>query len=212
MENVVRVFDGQPNLGLLEYKIDHGKVYVEQGGKRVEVKEFEYDEEDTGYKNGDIVLDEETLLKNIHHIQTESNIHLSNDVVKKLGHCQLDVEMETGTGKTYVYIKTLFELNKRYGWTKFIVVVPSVAIREGVKKSFDITADHFMETYGKKARYFIYNSDSLDDHHLHQFYTANVQQYRYSPALPFRGYGFEFQSVRHACQTKWCAAIGNRWL
>ncbi|MDO5129741.1 MAG: hypothetical protein Q4D64_07460 [Prevotellaceae bacterium] len=95
VENVVRVFDGQPNLGLLEYKIDHGKVYVEQGGKRVEVKELEYDEEDTGYKNGDIVLDEETLLKNIHHIQTESNIHLSNDVVKKLGHCQLDVEMET---------------------------------------------------------------------------------------------------------------------
>ena len=163
VENVVRVFDGQPNLGLLEYKIDHGKVYVEVGGKRVEVKEFEYDEEDTGYKNGDIVLDEETLLKNIHHIQTESNIHLSSDVVKKLGHCQLDVEMETGTGKTYVYIKTLFELNKRYGWTKFIVVVPSVAIREGVKKSFDITADHFMETYGKKARYFIYNSDSLGD-------------------------------------------------
>lgn len=161
--SVVRVFDGQPNLDLLEYKIDHGKVYVEQGGKRVEVKEFEYDEEDTGYKNGDIVLDEETLLKNIHHIQTESNIHLSNDVVKKLGHCQLDVEMETGTGKTYVYIKTLFELNKRYGWTKFIVVVPSVAIREGVKKSFDITTDHFMELYGKKARYFIYNSDSLGD-------------------------------------------------
>src|SRR5574344_2242198 len=71
--------------------------------------------------------------------------------------------METGTGKTYVYIKTLFELNKRYGWTKFIVVVPSVAIREGVKKSFDITVDHFMETYGKKARYCIYNSDSLGD-------------------------------------------------
>lgn len=163
VENVVRVFDGQPNHGLLEYKIDHGKVYVEQGGKRVEVKELEYDEEDTGYKNGNIVLDEEMLLKNIHQIQTDSNIRLSNDVVKKLGHCQLDVEMETGTGKTYVYIKTMFELNKRYGWTKFIVVVPSVAIREGVKKSFDITTDHFMEQYNKKARYFIYNSDSLGD-------------------------------------------------
>lgn len=163
VENVVRVFNGQPNLGLLEYKIDHGKVYVELGGKRVEVKELEYDEEDTGYKNGNIVLDEEMLLKNIHHIQTESNIRLSNDVVKKLGHCQLDVEMETGTGKTYVYIKTIFELNKLYGWTKFIVVVPSVAIREGVKKSFDITTGHFMEQYNKKARYFIYNSDSLGD-------------------------------------------------
>lgn len=163
VENVVRVFDGQPNQGLLEYKIDHGHVYVENNGKRVEVKELKYDEEDTGYKNGEVVLDEETLLKNIHQIQTENNIRLSNDLVKKLGHCQLDVEMETGTGKTYVYIKTMFELNKRYGWTKFIVVVPSVAIREGVKKSFDITTDHFMELYGKKARYFIYNSDSLGD-------------------------------------------------
>lgn len=163
VENVVRVFDGQPNQGLLEYKIDHGHVYVENNGKRVEVKELKYDEEDTGYKNGEVVLDEETLLKNIHQIQTENNIRLSNDLVKKLGHCQLDVEMETGTGKTYVYIKTMFELNQRYGWTKFIVVVPSVAIREGVKKSFDITTDHFMELYGKKARYFIYNSDSLGD-------------------------------------------------
>lgn len=70
--------------------------------------------------------------------------------------------METGTGKTYVYVKTMFELNKRYGWTKFIVVVPSIAIREGVKKSFDITQDHFMELYGKKARYFVYNSDNLN--------------------------------------------------
>ena len=70
--------------------------------------------------------------------------------------------METGTGKTYVYIKSMFELNKLYGWTKFIVVVPSVAIREGVKKSFDITVDHFMEHYGKKARYFIYNSNNLN--------------------------------------------------
>ena len=70
--------------------------------------------------------------------------------------------METGTGKTYVYIKTMFELNKRYGWSKFIVVVPSIAIREGVKKSFEITADHFMECYGKKARFFIYNSSNLN--------------------------------------------------
>ena len=70
--------------------------------------------------------------------------------------------METGTGKTYVYIKTMFELNKRYGWSKFIVVVPSIAIREGVKKSFEITTDHFMELYHKKARFFIYNSSNLN--------------------------------------------------
>ena len=121
-----------------------------------------FSEYDTGYKNGEIVLSEEELLKNIHQIQTQNNIHLSSEVIKRLGACQLDIEMETGTGKTYVYIKTMFELNKRYGWTKFIVVVPSIAIREGVKKSFDITQDHFMELYSKKARYFVYNSDNLN--------------------------------------------------
>jgi type III restriction enzyme len=75
----------------------------------------------------------------------------------------LDVEMETGTGKTYCYIKTLFEMNKRYGWSKFIVIVPSIAIREGVYKSFQMTAEHFTESYGKKARFFIYNSKRLHE-------------------------------------------------
>ena len=75
--------------------------------------------------------------------------------------------METGTGKTYVYIKTIMELNKRYGWSKFIVVVPSIAIREGVKKSFDITAEHFQQHYGTKARTFIYDSSRL--HELERF-------------------------------------------
>ena len=79
----------------------------------------------------------------------------------------LDIEMETGTGKTYCYIKIIFEMNKRYGWSKFIVMVPSIAIREGVHKSFQITADHFTESYGKKARFFIYNSKRL--HELESF-------------------------------------------
>ena len=86
----------------------------------------------------------------------------------------LDIEMETGTGKTYVYIKTIMELNKRYGWSKFIIVVPSVAIREGVKKSFDVTAEHFQQTYGTKPRSFIYNSSQL--HELERFSSdAGVQ-------------------------------------
>lgn len=162
VENVVKVFNGQPNKGLAEYVVDKGKTYVKDNGKLTEVKNIHFEEDSTGYKNGDIVLTKDELLKNIHQVQTENNIRLSNEVVDKLGHCQLDVEMETGTGKTYVYIKSMFELNKLYGWTKFIVVVPSVAIREGVKKSFDITVDHFMELYGKKARYFIYNSNNLN--------------------------------------------------
>ena len=75
--------------------------------------------------------------------------------------------METGTGKTYCYIKTMFELNSRYGWSKFIVVVPSIAIREGVQKSFEMTAEHFLEDYGKRAAFFIYNSKQL--HNLESF-------------------------------------------
>ena len=162
VESTVNIFNGQPNQGLLDYKMDQGKVYVIDNGKRIEQTDFVVNKNDTDYKNGEIVLSEDELLKNIHQIQTQNNIHLSNEVIKRLGACQLDIEMETGTGKTYVYIKTMFELNKRYGWTKFIVVVPSIAIREGVKKSFNITQDHFMELYGKKARYFVYNSDNLN--------------------------------------------------
>ena len=106
-------------------------------------------------------MSREQILDNIHKVQTDSNIKLSNDVVARLGHCQLDIEMETGTGKTYVYTRTMFELNKLYGWSKFIIVVPSIAIREGVNQSLSFTEDHFMEIYGKKIRHFIYDSNNL---------------------------------------------------
>lgn len=162
VESTVGVFSGQPNLGQMKYEVDNGKSYIEVNGSRVEQKVLFDDEVKEEYGNGALVLTEQDLLDNIHRIQADNNIHLSSELVKRLGACQLDIEMETGTGKTYVYIKTMFELNKRYGWTKFIVVVPSIAIREGVNKSFAITQDHFMELYGKKARYFIYNSDNLN--------------------------------------------------
>lgn len=94
-------------------------------------------------------------------------IQPSTSLAKGQGRVSLDIEMETGTGKTYVYIKTMFELNRRYGWCKFIVVVPSIAIREGVARSFSMLEDHFMEHYGKKARWFVYNSSNLQQ--LDQF-------------------------------------------
>ena len=72
-----------------------------------------------------------------------------------MGECILDIEMETGTGKTYVYLRTMFELSQHYGWNKYIIVTPSIAVREGVKKTLEITADHFMEKYGKKADYLL---------------------------------------------------------
>lgn len=166
VDAVVKVFAGQRFHDRVSYIRDLGKVNSQEYQMSFEMADEEmevYDpEDDTGYKNERVELSDEQLLKNIQTIQSQNNIKLSPELVKDLGRCSLDIEMETGTGKTYVYIKTMFELNKRYGWSKFIVVVPSIAIREGVKKSFEITTDHFMEHYGKKARFFVYNSSNLN--------------------------------------------------
>lgn len=155
---VIKTFQGQGYHNKVDYIRDLGK-----REKKITQQSFSnnLELEETGFKNQEIHLSEEQLLKNIHSLQSDNNIKLSEQLIKDLGRCNLDIEMETGTGKTYVYIKTMFELNKHYGWNKFIIVVPSIAIREGVKKSFEIMEDHFMEHYGKKARYFIYNSSNL---------------------------------------------------
>ena len=166
VDAVARVFQGQGFHDKISYIRDRGKVSAEPYqiplGMPGEEQEVIDPLNDTGYKNEAIELSDEQLLRNIQNLQNQNNIKTSTSLVKDLGRCSLDIEMETGTGKTYVYIKTMFELNKRYGWSKFIVVVPSIAIREGVKKSFEITVDHFMEHYGKKARFFIYNSSNLN--------------------------------------------------
>ena len=152
VENTVSVFTGQPSRDNALYRRDLGK---KAAGS------ITFDEEYSGYRNADIELSDAELLAKIHMLQSSQDIPESKSLVHNLGRVGLDIEMETGTGKTYVYIKTMFELNKRYGWSKFIVVVPSIAIREGVYKSFTVLEDHFMEHYGKKARYFIYNSSNL---------------------------------------------------
>lgn len=121
---------------------------------------FEHDF--TGWGNHKLVpeLSDQIILENLHKVQRSHQIEPS----KKLeGKYNLTIEMETGVGKTYTYIKTMYEMNKRFGWSKFIVIVPSVAIREGVYKSFQITQDHFAEDYGKKIRFFIYNSAQLTE-------------------------------------------------
>jgi len=155
VDSVVRCFSGQANTSGIVYRIDPGS--------RTQASLYE-----TGLKNADLMLSDQQVLDNIREGQRVQNLHLSESLVTSAG-CRfnLDVEMETGTGKTYCYIKTIFELNRQYGWSKFVIVVPSIAIREGVDKSFRITADHFTESYGKKARFFIYNSKQL--HHLESF-------------------------------------------
>lgn len=152
VENTVNVFAGQPSHRMATYRRDVGRKQQQQ---------IHYEEEEAGYRNARIELDEQTLLQQIRAIQNRCDITPSERLVKGVGALNLDIEMETGTGKTYVYIKTMFELYKQYGWGKFIVVVPSIAIREGVAKSFTMLEDHFMEHYGRKARWFVYNSSNL---------------------------------------------------
>ena len=157
VESVAGVFAGQPFEDRFTYRRDAPEVE-----RTLFNAELSDEELYMGFANARLQLSPGQLLANVARIQGRNNIALAQSLDSgSLGACSLDVEMETGTGKTYVYIKTLFELNKRYGWSKFIVVVPSIAIREGVRKSFEIMQDHFMEYYGKKARFFVYNSKNL---------------------------------------------------
>ena len=148
---VVDVFAGQPYL-TPTYMIDRG--YGQQS--------MTDDTDFTGWRNERIVpeLSDKTILGHLQKIQRANQLKPSD---KLEGRYNLTIEMETGVGKTYTYIKTMYELNKHYGWSKFIVVVPSIAIREGVYKSFQVTRDHFAEEYGKKIRFFIYNSAQLTE-------------------------------------------------
>ena len=150
---VVDVFAGQPYL-TPSYMMDKGTGYYQ-----VTLTE---DQDFTGWSNAKIVpeLSDGIILEHLTKIQRENQIAPSH---KLEGKFNLTIEMETGVGKTYTYIKTMYELNKQYGWSKFIIVVPSIAIREGVYKSFQVTQEHFAEEYGKKIRFFIYNSSNLTE-------------------------------------------------
>lgn len=150
---VVDVFAGQPYL-TPTYMMDRGT-----GTYQLDIDE---DRNFTGWSNQKLVpeLSDPVILEHIQKIQRTNQIAPSP---KLEGRFNLTIEMETGVGKTYTYIKTMYELNRAYGWSKFIIVVPSIAIREGVYKSFQMTQEHFAEEYGKKIRFFIYNSAQLTE-------------------------------------------------
>ena len=184
-------FKGQPKEVAQQYTIDQGKqkLPVKPKGETLSLfteneapstkQPSPYDELHIGYANAPID-DISKVLDNIRSVQASQGLPQSSELITddtstKGGKGQnlttspinLNIEMETGTGKTYCYIRSMMELNKRYGWSKFIIVVPSIAIREGVAKTFQMTADHFLEEYGKKPRPFVYNSDRL--HELETF-------------------------------------------
>lgn len=145
---VVEVFRGQPLQDAFAYRMDVGKGVL--------------DLEIQGFRNHDLVLSDDLLTQNIHQVQISQDLQPIDRVLRDAnGTLALSIEMETGTGKTYTYIKTMYELYKHYGWTKFIIVVPSVAIREGVIKSLETMGDHFAEEYGERMQHFVYDSARL---------------------------------------------------
>jgi type III restriction enzyme len=184
VQAIVDCFKGQPRSEGHRYMLDQGAAKAKKATAQVDMLEETLDLEggkakkviaDVGFENAHI-FDLQAVLKNIQDVQAASGLQRSSQLItddngkgKSLtkSPLNLDIEMETGTGKTYCYIRTMFELHKQYGWSKFIVVVPSIAIREGVYKSLNMMADHFQEQYGKKARFFIYDSKAL--HHLESF-------------------------------------------
>ncbi len=159
VQSVVDCFRGQPKSSGIGYIIDPGK--LEQKSTKGQGT-LDYNDEvelPEGVKNSEITLSPEQILSNIQEVQQVQDLPVSNTLVKtSVSPINLEVEMETGTGKTYVYIKTMFELYEEYGWNKFIIVVPSIAIREGVYQSFELTKEHFKEQYSKQIRPFIYDS------------------------------------------------------
>ena len=153
---VVDVFAGQPYL-TPTYMMDRGSGYIQTS--------LTDDRDFTGWSNQRIIpeLNDQVILEHLQKIQRTNQIAPSSKLEGRADGYNLTIEMETGVGKTYTYIKTMYELNRAYGWSKFIIVVPSIAIREGVYKSFEMTQEHFAEEYGKKIRYFIYNSSQLTE-------------------------------------------------
>lgn len=191
VDAVVKVFTGQPYSDGLTYRIDPGR---DHSATLLD---------EAGLRNAEVSLAPPKLLANVHAVQQARGLPLSadlNDATKTpTAPINLDVEMETGTGKTYVYIKTMMELHQRYGWSKYIVVVPSVAIREGVKKTFDITAEHFQHLYGTKPRTFVYSSSRLRE--IERFSSDSGVQVMIINVQAFNSQGADARRIYGTAQT-----------
>ena len=164
---IVDCFEGQP-LKTNRFTLERSRE-IQRKAKLAAMGAAEIDyavEEAIGYRNSPIQIADAQVLKNIQEVQKQNDLHESVQLERPKGirpGYNLTIEMETGTGKTYTYIRTMYELHRHYGWSKFIVIVPGIAIREGVYKSFEVTQDHFQELYGHKITPFIYHSARPQD-------------------------------------------------
>lgn len=167
VDGVVKCFEGQ-TLKTNRFTLEKTNEILRKAREKAKgIATLEYDvEELIGYRNSAIQITDSQVFENIVGIQRKHYLieNQKIDTVKgaNIGY-NFTIEMETGTGKTYTYIRTMYELNKKYGWSKFIIIVPSIAIREGVFKTFELTQDHFQEIYGHKISPFIYNSSRPQD-------------------------------------------------
>ena len=165
---VVDSFEGQP-IKTNKFTLERSQEIIRKAKLAAEGNQglFESDVlEEIGYRNSPLVITDTQVLKNIQAVQRANDLNESQQIQRPAGlrnGYNLTIEMETGTGKTYTYIRTMYELHKHYGWSKYIVIVPSIAIREGVFKSFEVTQEHFQEIYGHKISPFIYNSGRPQD-------------------------------------------------
>lgn len=152
-KSVVDIFRGQPYKDGVEHIIDPGKTKgpAQLAGLGVEL----------GFGNHPLLISQPQMVKNIRETQMQWDLKPIEHLQGPKDHPMFTIEMETGTGKTYTYIKTMYELNRHYGWSKFVIIVPSIAIREGVLKSFETMQEHFASEYGKRMQYFVYNSKQL---------------------------------------------------
>ena len=170
VDAVVRCFDGQP-IKSKHFTLEKSRKLQEKARRLAagagEQSELLKDiENEIGYRNATIAITDNQILSNIRAVQAKNDIRESQDLEapkKSKLKINLTIDMETGTGKTYSYIRTMYELHKHYGWSKFIIIVPSIAIREGVFKSFADMEEHFQELYGHKISPFIYNSNHPQD-------------------------------------------------
>ncbi|MDN5114815.1 DEAD/DEAH box helicase family protein [Aliarcobacter butzleri] len=164
VKSIVDCFIGQVKSSGVKYTIDPGITKPKVVSGQTSIADFDEVDLPDGVKNSEFTLSYDEILTNIQEVQQNQDLPVSNKLVKtSVSPINLEVEMETGTGKTYVYIKTMFELNEKYGWNKFIIVVPTIAIREGVYQSFELTKDHFQEQYKKQIRAFIYDSKRANE-------------------------------------------------
>lgn len=174
IEAVTDLFDGQPAdadqlLTSLQYRPpQQSPALPDFGGQEA----FDVFEEIGAYGNN-LVLDESTILENLQQIQDRNGLEINEGLVDGL---QFDIEMETGTGKTYVYLRTAFELAAKYNFNKYIILVPSVAIREGVKTSIQLMREHFRHLYPQiNMDYSVYSGDRTED--VRDFATATSLQF-----------------------------------